>query len=124
MEKSTETNGLENANEIYAHHTATENHYKTLLGLVYTDGVRQVLIDCECYWLLVEIASAQLIEKVELEEFQVWKLARVKDHRFILSCEDGNDQVIYSKDITYSDFPYKNLTFWVENKVIYLPSEH
>jgi len=37
--------------------------------------------------------------------FQVWKLAVNADQTGVLTCEDGNDNVVYTKSIEYTDLP-------------------
>lgn len=39
-------------------------------------------------------------------------------------CEDGNDNVVFSKEIPYTDFPLDAITLWFANSTIYLPNEH
>jgi hypothetical protein len=47
------------------------------------------------YWLLDEIALAQLhVRAVKAQAFQVWRLS-VADKRGTLVCQDGNDQQVY-----------------------------
>ena len=60
---------------------------------------------CGAYWLLDEIALTQLVEpQVAAEGFQVWKLAVNPDSTATLTCEDGNQQPVFSKAIEYTDF--------------------
>jgi hypothetical protein len=39
--------------------------------------------------------------RVAAEEFQVWKLVVRPDRNATLVCEDGNDNVVFSKEITF-----------------------
>ena len=90
-----------------------------------TDGAKYVADTAGAYWLLDEIAIAQRFEKpVAAEEFQVWKLIVKDDDSATLICEDGNDNVVFTKPIPLTDFPKEGVTLWFENNVIYLPSEH
>ena len=41
-----------------------------------------------------------------------------------LKCDDGNGNVVYSKNIEFTDFPLDEVKLWFANDVIYLPSEH
>lgn len=112
------------ANEFYNDFTGTETYYKYLLGLLLTDGVKTVADEEHCYWFLDCIASYQLEKICGKEEFQVWKIERVEDSRFRLSATSGNNKVLITQDIEYSDFFFNELTIWKENNVLLLPSEH
>jgi hypothetical protein len=77
------------------------------------------------YWLLDEIAIIQPYDKrVAAEEFQVWKLVVRPDRTATLTCEDGNGNVVFTKELEYTDFPLDEVTLWFANNTIYLPSEH
>jgi hypothetical protein len=90
-----------------------------------TDGAKYVADAAGAYWLLDEIAIAQkYVKEVAAEEFQVWKLTVNPDSTATLICEDGNDNVVSTKQIPFTDFPPEGVTLWFENNVIYLPSEH
>jgi hypothetical protein len=94
-------------------------------NITFTDGAKYVADSAGAYWLLDEIALAQrFVKEVTAEEFQVWKLAVNPDSTATLSCEDGNDNTVYSKPIPFTDFPAEGITLWFANNTIYLPSEH
>jgi hypothetical protein len=111
----------------YLHHfTGSENWYCHLLNptVLYTDGTKHVADVAGAYWLLDEIALAQCYEStVRAEEFQVWKLD-VKDSAATLTCEDGNENVVYTKAIPFTDFPEPGITMWCANNTILLPTEY
>jgi hypothetical protein len=93
--------------------------------IVFTDGAKYVADAAGAYWLLDEIALAQrFVREVAAEEFQVWKLTVKPDNSATLSCEDGNDNIVFSKVIEFTDFPPEGISLWFENNTIYLPSEH
>jgi hypothetical protein len=107
--------------------TGSEQWYRHGLvrNILFTDGAKYVADTAGAYWLLDEIAFAQRGEKaVAAEEFQVWKLAVNADSSAVLTCEDGNDNTVFSKLIEFTDFPPEGVTLWFENNTIYLPSEH
>ena len=112
--------------EIMSQFHGSEHWYRH--GLVrtifFTDGAKYVADAAGAYWLLDEIALAQrFIKEVAAEGFQVWKLAVKPDSTATLSCEDGNDNVVFSKPIEFTDFPPEGVALWFENSTIYLPSE-
>jgi hypothetical protein len=105
--------------------TGTENLYRHLGGIVFTDGVKYVADTTGGYWLLDLIFSHQLDKKVRKEEFQVWKLEVTYNGNAAKAiCEDGDGKAITTQDIEFTDFPAPGITLWFINKTILLPSEY
>jgi hypothetical protein len=107
--------------------TGSEHWYRHGLvrTILFTDGAKYVADEGGAYWLLDEIAFAQKGEKaVAAEEFQVWVLKVNADRTATLSCGDGNNNTVYTKEIPLTDFPAIEVTLWFANNTIYLPSEH
>jgi hypothetical protein len=91
------------------------------------DGAKYVADAAGAYWLLDAIAISQRYEKgVAAESFQVWTLRlRVREDRTAsLVCDDGNDNIVYTQHIAFTDFPLNEITLWFANHTIYLTSEH
>lgn len=107
--------------------TGSENWYRHPLnkGVLYTDGAQYLAEMAGAYWLLDEIACAQLsIDAVIIEAFQVWRLTVKPDQSATLVCEDGNNTVVYSKEIEFTDFPLDEIQLYYTDHVILLPSEY
>ena len=107
--------------------TGSENWYRHGLNpnVLFTDGAKYVADEGGAYWLLDAIAICQRHEKaVAAEPFQVWKLTVRPDRTASLVCDDGNNNVVYTQQIEYSDFPLDEITLWFANGTIYLPGEH
>jgi hypothetical protein len=100
-------------------------HY-LIKDVLYTEGVKYVADSAVAYWLLDEMAFFQSIKKVAAEAFQVWSLA-VKNNQATLTCDDGNNNVVLSKTIAFTDFPEPGIQFYAEygggHCTIMLPSE-
>lgn len=92
-------------------------------SMTYTEGVQYLAETDGAYWLVDKVATLQLEPKVRAEEFQSWKL-KVKDRTAVLTCDDGNHNIVYSEVIDFTDFPLDEIELWVEGNVILLPSEH
>jgi hypothetical protein len=108
------------------HFTGSEHWYRHGLvrTVLFTDGAKHVAEAGGAYWLLDEIALAQRFEKaVAAQEFQVWKLT-VTGSAGVLSCEDGNGNIVLSKNIEFTDFPLPEITLYCTNNTILLPSEN
>lgn len=89
---------------------------------LYTQGVQYLAQAAGAYWLLDSIFAKQGLPQIAAEEFQVWKL-KTDGFKGVLSCEDGNDKVVLTEDITFTDFPLPEITLWFENWTLMLPSE-
>ena len=104
----------------------TENWYQhgIVRSITYTDGAKYVADNGGAYWLLDEIALAQKFSAaVKKEPFQVWKLA-VNERKGVLTCDDGDGKVVYTKQIPFTDFPLSEISFYCTDNVILLPSEY
>jgi hypothetical protein len=93
-------------------------------SITYTEGARYVAEAGGAYWLLDAIVAHQLDARVSGEEFQVWTLKVADDRSALLTCEDGDHQPVTSQAISFTDFPLPEITLWVQNRVIFLPSEY
>lgn len=90
-----------------AQFTGTSNWYRHGLvrTVLFTDGARYVADRAGAYWLLDEIALAQVGErKVAREAIQLWRLA-VAGTVGTLTCEDGNGHVVLTQPIPFTEFP-------------------
>ena len=107
--------------------TGTEQWYRHGINrrVLFTDGAKYVADTAGAYWLLDEIALIQPHNKrVAAEEFQVWKLVVRSNRTATLTCNDGNDNIVYTKEIKYTDFTLDEIAFYFTDNVMYLPSEH
>ena len=107
--------------------TGSEHWYRHALNrkVLFTDGAKYVADQGGAYWLLDEIALAQVGRReVRAEEFQVWTLKVNADRSALLTCDDGNGNAVFQKVIPFTDFPADAITLWFANNTIYLPSEH
>ena len=110
-----------------AQFTGSENWYRHGLvrNILFTDGAKFVADRAGAYWLIDEIALAQRYDQtVAKEEFQLWKLKVNPDQTAVLACENGNCDVVLSKKIEFTDFPLAEISFYVTNNTILLPSEY
>jgi hypothetical protein len=87
-------------------------------NVLYTDGAQHVAEHGGAYWLLDEIAIIQPYNKaVAAEEFQVWKLAIHPNRTATLTCDDGNGNIVFTKEIEHTDFPLDEITLYFTNHV-------
>jgi wobble nucleotide-excising tRNase len=89
----------------------------------YTDGVQYLAQTFNCYWLLRLIG----FQSNQIDAYlQVWKLKRCQseDDEFVLICEDGNRNQLYQVEILYSDFKGDEVTLYLINEILLVPSEY
>ena len=107
--------------------TGTENHWKNVNGLIYTDGIKYMLEKGEAYWLLDAVASYQKTPKIlnnyRLQDFQLWALKKVGKGCVLTCREDSDMDPVVEQHIEYTDFPF-DIEFYVEGGVMLLKSEH
>jgi hypothetical protein len=90
-----------------------------------TRGVYNFCEEHNCYWFLDVINSYQTANFRQKNDFQVWKLQlNNKGNGAKVICEDGNENVILTQHIPFTDYKGEVLIFWFENNTIYLPEEH
>ena len=111
-----------------AQFTGSEQWYRHGINrsVLFTDGAKYLADAGGAYWLLDEIALAQRHNKrVAGEEFQHWKLAVDLDqHTGVLTCDDGNGNIVFRKEIEFTDFPLAEISLYFCNNTILLPSEY
>jgi hypothetical protein len=94
-------------------------------GYLYTEGVQYLAEKAQAYWLIDVVFSHQTTPRVRREPFQVWRLMRTRQGRgAVVTAEDGNGKIIARQVIEYTDFPLPNVTLFLEEKTLLLPSEH
>ncbi len=110
-----------NANDSLKHHICSEAYFKYNFGLVITEGCKALADKFSCYWFLDIIASYQ--PQLKTEEFQVWTLKRTGT-KAVVTCTDGNDNILKTQRISFTDFEADEATVWIEFGTALLPSEH
>ena len=92
-------------------------------GYVYTEGVKYMAEQASAYWLIDYILSQQIDPELRVHPFQTWKMV-VQDDSAAVTVEDGNDNEITSFTIAYTNFPLEEITLWLVDKTLLLPSEY
>jgi hypothetical protein len=107
--------------------TGTETWFRHGINrdVLFTEGVKYLADEGGAYWLLDAIAIAQFHENaVAGEAFQVWKLIINADRTASVTCDDGNNNIVYTQRIEYTDFPLDEIKLYFTDNVILLPSEY
>jgi len=115
-----------NVNDQLSNFTGTECYYKhPTVYFPYTEGIQYLAQTFCCYWLIRDIAFHVHQGRIT-DGFQVWKLKRCApgETKFLLTCEDGNYNQLYQSEIPFSDFEGDQVTIWLIDWILILPSEY
>ena len=106
-----------------AHFTGTEQYFRHWLKFNFTDGVKYLADEANCYWLLDAIGSYQY--KLKKVPFQVWILKVNPDNSAVLEMKEDTDQpILVKQEIPYTDFPLTEIKLYYIDGVLLLPSEY
>lgn len=90
---------------------------------MYTDGIAFVAEKFGAHWLIDAVASFQPVKGEGMDDFQLWELV-IKNKTAVLICRaDSDEPAVIRHWIAYTDFP-ESFSFYVENGVMLLKSEH
>ena len=117
------------------HFTGTAQYWRyspLFPSVLLTDGAKYVAEEGEAFWLMDAIASVQSIPMIRndeaLQSIQFWRLAVHPDRSAPLTCERDEDDIVYTQEIQFTDFPLDRFLLYVcpseRGKVIMLPSEY
>ena len=112
---------------IMAQFTSSETFYRYGLAgdVLFTEGVKYVADTVGAYWLLDIICITNVYEpKVRAEEFQLWTLSVGDNAIGIVTCDDGNGDIVYEQALNFTDFPEPGIKLYFCNGTILLPSEY
>lgn len=100
--------------------TGTEKYYTHWTkSFVYTDGVKFMADKAGAHWLIDLIASYR-----RKEHFQAWELKVVDSKAVVTMKEDTDKPELVKQKIDYTDFPLGNITLYLIDGVLLLPSEY
>jgi hypothetical protein len=84
-----------------------------------TDGAKYVADEGGAYWLLDVIAIAHLYANSDFEEeFQVWTLKVREGRTASLICDDGDNNIVYTQHIEFTDFPLDEIKLYFTDNAI------
>lgn len=104
--------------------TGTECYYK-YFGIKFTDGIKYLVETGNSFWLLGIIASYQIGE-IKKIPFQVWtlKVDLEKKIGVVTMKEDTGRPNLVTQNLGYTDFPLDEITLWLIDGILILPSEY
>ncbi len=91
---------------------------------LFTEGVQFLAEAAECFWLIDMIFGFQLDQQaVKDEYFQTWDLTVGENKTATLTCGDGNDNIVFTHNLTFTTFPLESIRLFFTDNVLLLPSE-
>jgi hypothetical protein len=108
-----------------AMHTGTTRWFRHWSRrLVYTEGVQYLAETAGAYWLIDLVASWCPHPTLRNEGFVVWKLTVQPDCTAIAIADDGNGRELARQDIPWTDFPLDEVSLYLTDSTLLLPSEY
>lgn len=110
-----------------AQFTGTENWHRfnpLMRNLLATDGVMYLAQKAECFWLLDIVASLKLEPNCKKEDFLVCKLIKDENGGALFTATNGNKELLYTQEISSTDFPLNEITLFFIDHIVLLPSEY
>ena len=109
-----------------ANFIGTENYFKHSIGnFNYTDGIKFLAEQAQCYWLVDLVGSYQHLKKVKDAPFQLWELTVNEDNSAVVTMKEDSDMpVIIKQEIPFTDFPLAHIKLYLTDNVLLLPSEY
>lgn len=102
----------------------TEQYHKlSIFPVVATDGVAYLAKECEAYWFTDLLAAAWMRWNAKGEEFLVVKMVK-NGREAVVTVDDGNENILETQKIEYTDFPLDEIKVYVTDGVMLLPSEY
>ena len=110
--------------ELSMHIGSLERYRHWTRRFIYTPGVQALAERAGAFWLIDLIASHFRKPKVTGSEFQVWKLTVHTDRSATLAVDDGSDRQLFKCGIHRMDFPLAEITVYLTEGALLLPSEY
>lgn len=103
----------------------SEHHYVNyFLKYRYTEGVRYLRKQAEAFWLLEEINSMYVkLKEQHSADFLSIKVIS-KNNKADIIIDDGNNNVLKKKHISYTDLPEGTYKFYLYDNTLLLQSEY
>ena len=94
-----------------AQYTGTSGYHRMYANFYLTDGAKYLAEKAECFWLF-DLYWSHIMSIVPSEnEFTVLKMTVQKSSAYV-AIEDGNDNVLASQFVEYTDFPLPSITLY------------
>ena len=107
------------------HFTGDLERYRHWTGrTIYTPGVQYLAQKANAYWLIDLVVSWQLQRKIAATPFQVWKLTVRPDRTATASATDRGKRELATQAISITDFPLEEVSLWLVDGTLMLPSEY
>lgn len=110
------------ANDLYDVYTSPDRLYEYKKGHKITEGINNVAVYENCFWLLDLILNQQEHPSLDCE-VQNWELQRIENGLFDLSCSRENKMVIHEVKGLEIGFYFDDLRITKKGNLFCLPME-
>lgn len=97
--------------------TGTESYTKHFpFRLLLTDGAKWMAENAECYWVFDIVGSILSKKNIRVQDFLHVTFKRTPNNPkniAIVTVDDGNENVLYTQKLEYTDFPLDEFSFYV-----------
>ena len=102
----------------------TENWHRHPINrsMLLTDGVVYFAETAACWWFL-DIVATEVMRFHRMKPFLVIDLD-VNDAKAVIRVSDGNDALLFTRHIPFTDAPAGHWRFYLTDSVMLLPSEY
>ncbi|MGH7117759.1 MAG: DUF6876 family protein [Acetobacteraceae bacterium] len=108
-----------------AAYTGTERWFRHWTRhFLYTEGIDYLAETAHAHWLIDLIASWCCDPRIHAQEFVTWKPTVHANRSTTAVATDGNDHELVRQDIGWTDFPLDEITLYLTNDTLLLPSEY
>ena len=90
--------------------------------MLLTDGVVYFAETAACWWFL-DIVATEVMRFHRMKPFLVIDLD-VNDAKAVIRVSDGNDALLFTRHIPFTDAPAGHWRFYLTDSVMLLPSEY
>jgi len=95
------------------------------VSFTYTDGIKYLCENANCFWLLDVIESYQnQLNGVFLQWWEVNVSQEGERRSCKIKCHDGRNNFFVEQNVEHTDFPLEKITLFLLNNTLLLPSEN
>ncbi len=95
-----------------------------ITGIKYTDGIKYIMDNGASWFASDTFVNITFLEQLEGEEFLHIKVKKLADSEADYTIDDGNDNILYSQHIPFTDLNVPELRMYFTDNVLMLPSEY
>jgi len=105
-----------------AGHIGTQSYTPTILKMLMTEGIVDLIKLAKCNWLITD-AAVIIGNKIAVKSFVVIKI-KVENNKATVTYDDGNYNILHTQQYEYTDLSEGEFEFYWQRNVFMLKSEY